>query len=214
MTNSETQKDSLENLSAEKWLLDLKEKGYFTHFDQEMGTVARFDSALDKRGQYHGFASRWQLEQLLAYGDTICIDGTHKIYGHDTNLFTIVVKSDQTQSGIPVAFLLTRSPKTDVVTMWLRALKDKLRSDFHKDYSPRVAVMDMGHVEFSAVKQVFPEARIFFCVFHVLQAWNRNFSDENLGLIGTDSNIKKSTKHLLSGFIGQRRASSYLVRSE
>jgi hypothetical protein len=82
MVNQEVQKHQLENFSAEGWMRALKEEGYFTHFDEEMGTVPRNDGTYDKRGQYHGFASKWQLEQLLAYGDTICIDGTHKVYGY------------------------------------------------------------------------------------------------------------------------------------
>lgn len=65
MVNQEVQKHRLENLSAEAWMLALKEKGYFTHFDEEMGTVPRNDGTFDKRGQYHGFASKWQLERMV-----------------------------------------------------------------------------------------------------------------------------------------------------
>ncbi|KAI8347750.1 hypothetical protein B0O80DRAFT_430093 [Mortierella sp. GBAus27b] len=81
MVNQKVQKHRLENFSAEAWMLNLKEKGYFTYFDEEMGTVPRSDGTFDKRGQYHGFASKWQMEQLLAFVSVICIDGAHKVYG-------------------------------------------------------------------------------------------------------------------------------------
>jgi transposase len=112
----------------------------------------------------------------------------------NTNLFTIVVKSAQTQSGVPVAFLLTRSPRTTIVANWLIALRNELRQVFQKDYHPNVVIMDMGVVEYSAVSLVFPNARIFYCAFHVLQAWNRHMSDVNLGITGADEVTKKRTR--------------------
>lgn len=112
----------------------------------------------------------------------------------NTNLFTIVVKSALTQSGVPVAFLLTRSPRTTIVANWLTALRNELRQVFQKDYHPNVVIMDMGIVEYSAVSLAFPEARIFYCAFHVLQAWNRHMSDVNLGITSADEVTKKKTR--------------------
>lgn len=105
-----------------------------------------------------------------------------------------MVKSVQTQSGIPVAFLLTRSPKTPIVANWLIALTNDIRRVFQKDYHPDVVIMDMGIIEYNAVSLAFPNARIFYCAFHVLQAWNRHMSDANLGITGADERTKKTRR--------------------
>ena len=109
-----------------------------------------------------------------------------------------MVKSDQTQTGIPVAFLLTRVSNSAVVGEWLLSLKKHLLRHYQRDYSPKVVVMDMGNVEFNAVSLAFPDAFIFYCVFHVLQAWNRKYSDENLGLLGADADTKKTARKAVS----------------
>lgn len=113
-------------------------------------------------------------------------------------MFTLMVKCSITQSGIPVAFLLTRTPNATTVSNWLQKLKDFLLQKHNMDYNPRVVVMDMGFVEFNAVSEAFPAARIFYCAFHVLQAWNRKYTDENLGLLGLESEEKKKRKTMVS----------------
>ncbi|KAG0024797.1 hypothetical protein BGZ80_006070 [Entomortierella chlamydospora] len=81
MMNKEIRRDAWDNLSAFKWMQELEGKEYFTFYDTcDMPDVGK-DGIVDKRGEYHGFASKWQMCQLLEYGETLFIDGTHKIYG-------------------------------------------------------------------------------------------------------------------------------------
>ncbi|KAF9170637.1 hypothetical protein BGX21_008649, partial [Mortierella sp. AD011] len=183
MMNKEDRRDTWDNLSAFKWMQELESEEYFTFYDTcDMPNVEE-NEIVDKHGEYHGFASKWQMCQLLEYGETLFIDCTHKIYGL------------KTQAGVPVAFLMMRKLKASTIIDWLESLKEHIRNKFQKDYSPSVVVMDMGGTECSAVKIVFPEARIFYCAFHVLQAWQRKLKkDENLGLAGTDPETKQATK--------------------
>lgn len=110
-------------------------------------------------------------------------------------LFTLVAKSLKTQAGVPVAFLMIRKLDAEIIVGWLEALKQHIRSNFKKDYSPSVVVMDMGATEYNVIRKVFPEAKVFYCAFHVLQAWQRNIKDDNnLNLVGAISDVKKATR--------------------
>lgn len=81
MMNKEIRRDEWDNVSAFKWMKELEGRDYFTYHDTEDLLTVRRDGTVDKRGGYHGFASKWQICQLLEYGKTLCIDGTHKVYG-------------------------------------------------------------------------------------------------------------------------------------
>jgi len=81
LMNKEIQKDPWENVSAIRWMEELRCKEYFTFYDTCDMPKLRKDGVIDKRGEFHGFASKWQIDQLLEYGETLCFDGTHNIYG-------------------------------------------------------------------------------------------------------------------------------------
>jgi hypothetical protein len=66
--NKKTRKDKDQFVSAKLWMDDLKSQGYFTYYDEE-------------KGQFHGFSSPWQLEELRKWGDTFCFDATHNASG-------------------------------------------------------------------------------------------------------------------------------------
>jgi hypothetical protein len=68
----ETQKDKNHEVSAEKWMEELKGEGYFTCY---------------QNGTYYGFASPWQLQQLRDNGKSFCFDGTHKVCGYEQSIF-------------------------------------------------------------------------------------------------------------------------------
>ncbi|KAF9435022.1 hypothetical protein BGZ76_007020 [Entomortierella beljakovae] len=148
MINKDTKKDVWENNSAFKWMEELATKGYFTFYDESDLPNARIDGTIDKHG-------------------------SRKVYGRDGFLYTLVVKSQRTQAGVPVAFLMMRKAKVSTITNWLKALKEHIRLNFNEGYSPSVAVMDMGGAEFKAARNAFPDAKIFYCPFHVLQTWQR-----------------------------------------
>jgi len=94
-----------------------------------------------------------------------------------------------------VAFLLMRKTKVSTIVSWLNALKGHIRTNFQKEYSPSVVVMDMGGTEYNAIREAFPDAKIFYCTFHVLQAWQRKINlDEFFSLAGLSKEEKAATK--------------------
>ncbi|KAF8981118.1 hypothetical protein BGZ46_003248 [Entomortierella lignicola] len=198
MMNKEIRKDDWDNVSAFKWMEELQNKEYFTFYGAGDLTAVRTDGTVDRRGEYHGFASKWQIYQLLEYDNKLCIDGTHKVYGNGGYLFTLVAKSLKTQVEVPVAFLLMRKLAALTIVNWLEALKKHIRDKFKRDYSPTVIVLDMSAAEYDDVKRVFPNAKIFYCASHVLQAWQRKIKeDKDLNFAGANAETKQATRQLV-----------------
>lgn len=67
VNNKEARKHQDPIVSANMWMTELEYNGYFTFHDP--------------LGQYYGFSSPWQLEQLKNYGEVFCFDGTHEVFG-------------------------------------------------------------------------------------------------------------------------------------
>lgn len=67
--NTAARKHQDPRVSLRMWVEDLKNDGYFTFLDEASGS------------QHCGFASTWQIDQLLHYGHTVCFDGTHNVFG-------------------------------------------------------------------------------------------------------------------------------------
>jgi len=94
------------------------------------------------------------------------------VHREKTNLYTVVVQNSITGTGIPVAFLLSRSKDGKTLANWLKALTNFLRtrSQTETRYSPNVAIVDQGASERYAIQTVFPEAAVLLCCFHVYKA--------------------------------------------
>lgn len=92
--------------------------------------------------------------------------------------------------GIPVAFLLTNSSAQQVFSEWFGELKKKLKELFDITYQPEVVVTDQGNVEILAIRTAFPLTKIHYCAWHVLRAWERQFTNTNLE-ISTLNNEQK-----------------------
>lgn len=56
--------------------------------------------------------------------------------------------------------------------------------DFHIAYAPDVVVTDQGSVEIHAIRRAFPFAKIHFCAWHVLRAWERSITYDHLDIEG------------------------------
>jgi hypothetical protein len=57
--------------------------------------------------------------------------------------------------------------------------------NFHIAYAPNVVVTDQGSVKIHAICQAFPFAKIHFCAWHVLHAWERSFTYDLLSIEGS-----------------------------
>ncbi|KAF9433018.1 hypothetical protein BGZ76_009984 [Entomortierella beljakovae] len=168
ITTKEMRKDPHPVVSAIKWMEEIEAGGNFTYYDKNDRTL----------GTYFGFASLWQLDQLRLYGRTLCFDGTHNVFGQNTNLFTLVLKNLDTGLGIPVAFLMTKSTESPILSGWLKAIRQKMKSlfsstDSEYDLKPNVVITDQGNTEILAVRTAFPGVPIYYCAWHVLKVWER-----------------------------------------
>jgi hypothetical protein len=106
-------------------------------------------------------------------------------------LFTIVVKNHETGYGIPVAFLLTKSTEQSVFKAWFDGLKAQLWNDFRISYAPNYVVTDQGNIEILAIHTAFPMARLHFCAWHVLRAWERKLTNVILGINATSTTVEQ-----------------------
>ncbi|KAF8936257.1 hypothetical protein BGZ58_004395, partial [Dissophora ornata] len=177
ITTRAMRKDLDPVLSAVKWMEELERNKGFTFYDRDDKTS----------GLYYGFASMWQLQQLRAHGRVLCFDGTHNVFGHKTNLFTLVLKNTDTGFGIPVAFLLTKTCDAFILSSWLTAIRRKMKdlfstADKEYDFMPNVVITDQGSTEILAIKSAFSDVPIFYCAWHVLKVWEREVKKRMTGL--------------------------------
>ncbi|KAF8927491.1 hypothetical protein BGZ47_002132 [Haplosporangium gracile] len=62
-------------------------------------------------------------------------------------------------------------------------------------YFPTVAITDQGQNEINAIQHAFDfKPRMFYCAWHVLQAWERNFTNVDLGMTVLSTAEKKARK--------------------
>jgi hypothetical protein len=92
------------------------------------------------------------------------------------------VRSSEHGYGIPVAFLITRSTDEAVFQEWFSGLTAKMAEVHGITYVPEVVITDQGSVEILAIRTAFPRARIHYCAWHVIRAWNHMLINVNLGI--------------------------------
>ncbi|KAF9992006.1 hypothetical protein BGZ79_003642 [Entomortierella chlamydospora] len=101
----------------------------------------------------------------------------------------------ETGYGVPCAFFLTKKHTWEVLAGWLRQLKARMDDICEKEYQPTVVITDQGRMEINAIRAIFSyELRIFYCAWHVLQAWERNLTNKNLGMAHISNEEKKRRK--------------------
>ncbi|KAG0195507.1 hypothetical protein BGX28_001241, partial [Mortierella sp. GBA30] len=109
----------------------------------------------------------------------VCMDSTHKTVKSlkpdpknektfaSAYLFTLLVKDVRTQIGVPIGFMVCNSESTDILRTWLTWVKEEC------GLLPSKFMVDCSVVETEALKQVFRSLEIYYCKFHVGQAWER-----------------------------------------
>lgn len=66
-------------------------------------------------------------------------------------------------------------------------------------YFPTAVITDQGTNEINAIQYAFDfKPRIFYCAWHILQAWERNFTKEKLGMDNISIAKKKERKDRVS----------------
>ena len=93
------------------WIEKLRSSGELIHFtyDEAGGIELAFCPALGRH--------------CIGSGNVklLCLDSTHKTTAYDHSLFSLVMQNGHGQ-GVPVAFMISSSRKTETVTRFLAAL--------------------------------------------------------------------------------------------
>ena len=69
--------------------------------------------------------------------------------------------------GLPLAIIITTSESKDAITEALRITKDDLSENM---FNPKIFMTDNNSAERETLAEVFPNAVLLSCQFHVLQA--------------------------------------------
>ena len=129
-------------------------------------------------------------------GDIVYVDATSNLDRQDSKLIKFMTCSPA--GGLPLGFVITRSESEDVLKAAFRKLKEVLPEDaFYKrgkERGPSLFMTDDADAEINALHDVWPEAKLLLCVWHVLNAVWRWLWDSN-------HQVKKDDRpHLLKKF--------------
>ena len=145
--------------SVKLWLNHLETKNYNVYIDNDYDCSFTF-----------GFCSTWQAS-LLAETRDFSLDATHNTTAFkDGLLYTLVIRHAETETGCPVAFLITTDRSFLPVSRWLYHLKRSA------SLCPEKITNDMSNMEENAIRSIFPSISTQCCL-----------------LLCTESNITAST---------------------
>ncbi|KAG1056753.1 hypothetical protein G6F43_001373 [Rhizopus delemar] len=103
-----------------------------------------------------------------------CLDATHGISSNLSDiLYTLIIRDDSIGRGWPVAYMITNDRSTDPIDEWLQHLRNSSLL-----VAPEQYTIDCCQSEVNAITSIFNSNRtkIQFCVFHVIQAWNKHLA--------------------------------------
>jgi len=72
--------------------------------------------------------------------------------------------------GMPVAWMLTSSATTDVITFFVRWVRDASPA-----VRPGIIMTDCDQAQIAALEAVYPQSRIYLCTWHVLRTIRTHF---------------------------------------
>ncbi|GJJ78543.1 hypothetical protein EMPS_10902 [Entomortierella parvispora] len=171
----ESRKSAYPTLSVKLWLEQIGLQGGKGKFmDAIEGDATKFMCA---------WSTKFQLKVMEANTGIMCMDSTHKtvkslLPSRDNDmvytsgfLFTILVRDRKTHSSVPIAFMICNSESIETLTSWLLWLKEDC------GMNPSKFMVDCSVVESEAIARVFRRMDIYYCSFHVGQAWERKLRE-------------------------------------
>jgi len=120
-------------------------------------------------------------ERLLwKYGNHRCIqmDSTFNITRSKFSTFTLIARHPD-GFYMPCAFFITSDERQETIAYCLRTILDRVSRKYARHaWCPDVFMVDCCWAETNAIRQVFPNARVLWCQYHVLQAMIRNITSK------------------------------------
>ncbi|KAF9956191.1 hypothetical protein BGZ72_002943 [Mortierella alpina] len=163
-------------VSADLWIEELARNAYVT---------------CHEKGIHYGFTTPWQLGQLMKFGKVLCFDGKRRVYGQKNApvyLFTLVILNERTGASTPVAFLLSTRTHVSIFKDWFEQLRTRILGIFQVNYAPELVLTNQGNVEMPGIKIAFPNARIEYCAWHIVDTWRTKLETSGILDIAPDAN--------------------------
>ncbi|KAF8942603.1 hypothetical protein BGZ47_006314 [Haplosporangium gracile] len=172
-------KDPDATLSAVKWMKALDKEQAFTYHQPSYQSGCL----------YFGFASRWQMQQLHDYGETLFFEGRPFAFGHNISLFSLVLKHPSTGTAIPVAFLLSKTSDAQILEDWFGAIRARMRQiystpDAEYDYNPAIVITNQGAMAVQVLKVAFSGVSIHYSGWHLTRLWEKDLASKLTGMEG------------------------------
>ncbi|OAD66983.1 hypothetical protein PHYBLDRAFT_151921 [Phycomyces blakesleeanus NRRL 1555(-)] len=155
--------------SVEQWIEFLeKEKNYLVHIVFHEGNGPYLVS----------WISPWQ-KKILELADEWCIDSTHKTCkslvdsSKHSYLYTIVVRSNVTNKGVPVCFFVTNAEFITTLLQWLNWVKSNC------SLCVKCMMIDCSPVEIGALEEDFGQSvQVLLCHWHIKRAWEMHIKKD------------------------------------
>ena len=115
-------------------------------------------------------------QKLLAskYGGVVLLDGTYRINKLRMPLYTLAVV-DADGHGQPVAHALLAREDSEHIGLFLNKAKG-----WFANIAESIFIVDKDHAEIRAISQVFPDAAIHLCRFHVCKAFTEEMKQQKV----------------------------------
>ncbi|KAJ8651863.1 hypothetical protein O0I10_012556 [Lichtheimia ornata] len=130
-----------EHESAKVWVKELTDNGHFAYY-----------SELDDNKFAVCISTKWQ-RGFFAEARGVCLDATHDVTGKNVIMYTIVTQHQDTWRGFPIAYLITDSQASPVLTSWLQNLRQK-------GLKPKSVTIDCSLAEDKALRDAWAIASI------------------------------------------------------
>lgn len=117
-------------------------------------------------------------------GEILFIDASGNVDRYGCKIFLIYTNS--CAGGLPVGTLILTSESTSIISRGLKLWTDLFSPSSlggRSKRGPKVFMSDDSKAERNALNEIFPEATLLLCIFHVLQATWRYLWDSNHGVI-------------------------------
>ncbi|OAD75522.1 hypothetical protein PHYBLDRAFT_143775 [Phycomyces blakesleeanus NRRL 1555(-)] len=158
--NNSARKYYKDEISTERWIAFLQEKGYQTMFDTYNSVWPLLVS----------WVSPWQ-KKFLENAEEWYLDSIHKtcksfLDNKDCYLMSVAVYNPVTNKGVPVAFFVISIECSYIIARWLNWLKDT------NSLKVKQIMIDCSSIEQKAIRDTFgPSVQILLCHWHIKCAW-------------------------------------------
>lgn len=140
------------------------------------------------------------------YPEVIIVDATYKLNDRRMPLFVMLVIDGNGESQITALFLL-KSENYAIITRMMT--KFKTLNPKHENIN--IILSDKNFADRKAYSECFPRAKMQLCIYHVMQAWNREIAAHKMNINGAE---KKEMLQILNEMLYAGTEAKYMAAYE